>query len=302
MKQFLRELKRRNVFKVAVAYLAVTFVVLQGARLLIPALVLPEWFYRAVVALVILGFPLALVLGWAYELTPEGMRRAETPVEEGAGNKDIPAFDAEARTDPRITAALITGTFMLAAALLTSPLILDIWPGSSSPTTPTEETPSQRQIQAIHDVSYRIENRDERDSILAKIRTEKDLTRLQTLEVGLSVSEVPRGRYFLVSSFELDALRSDASARTQRSRRSHFEVHKESSGALTLISYMSKQTAGELLLDREEPAEATIAPVPWEEMQSLVQIPVERIEAVGRRRDVPSGDYFDITIVDVVVD
>lgn len=86
-RRFLRELRRRNVYKVAVAYVAVAFVVLQGARLLVPALVLPEWFYRVVVALALLGLPLALVLAWAFEVTPEGVRRTEAPEEETAGGE-----------------------------------------------------------------------------------------------------------------------------------------------------------------------------------------------------------------------
>jgi TolB-like protein/Tfp pilus assembly protein PilF len=71
------DMKRRAVFKVAAVYGAVSFVVLQVADLIFPALALPEWTLTFVVALAALGFPLALVLAWAFEKTPEGMRRTD---------------------------------------------------------------------------------------------------------------------------------------------------------------------------------------------------------------------------------
>ncbi|MCL7958915.1 MAG: hypothetical protein M8861_01845 [marine benthic group bacterium] len=75
------ELKRRRVFKVAAVYGAVAFVVLQVADIMVPALVLPEALTRAVALILILGFPIALVLAWAFELTPEGMKRTDDPTE-----------------------------------------------------------------------------------------------------------------------------------------------------------------------------------------------------------------------------
>ncbi|MEM6531741.1 MAG: hypothetical protein AAF654_03925 [Myxococcota bacterium] len=69
------ELKRRNVFRVASIYLVVAWLLLQLAGVLESALNLPEWFDGVVTALVLLGFPVALVLAWAFELTPDGVRR-----------------------------------------------------------------------------------------------------------------------------------------------------------------------------------------------------------------------------------
>ena len=69
------ELRRRRVLRVAAVYAAVGFVVLQVAELLVPALLLPDWIFRAIVVATLLGFPLALVLSWAIEMTPEGPRR-----------------------------------------------------------------------------------------------------------------------------------------------------------------------------------------------------------------------------------
>jgi adenylate cyclase len=77
MRSVWRELKRRNVVRVATAYCVVGWLLVQVADTIFPALRLPEWTVTFVAGLVILGFPLALILSWAYELTPEGMRRSE---------------------------------------------------------------------------------------------------------------------------------------------------------------------------------------------------------------------------------
>ena len=68
------ELKRRNVVKVAVAYAIVAWLLMQVVSTFFPALNLPTWTITFVAALLIIGFPIALLLTWAYELTPEGMK------------------------------------------------------------------------------------------------------------------------------------------------------------------------------------------------------------------------------------
>jgi TolB-like protein/Tfp pilus assembly protein PilF len=72
---FYTELKRRNVFKVAIVYSAVAWLLLQVSDTLGPALHLPEWFVSAVIFLLILGFPIAIIFAWAFDLTPEGLKR-----------------------------------------------------------------------------------------------------------------------------------------------------------------------------------------------------------------------------------
>jgi len=69
------ELKRRNVFRVAFAYTLIAWILLQIADVLFPALSLPDWTVRLVAGLLVLGFPLAFFFAWAYELTPEGLKR-----------------------------------------------------------------------------------------------------------------------------------------------------------------------------------------------------------------------------------
>jgi TolB-like protein len=76
-RNFLAELKRRNVYKVAVAYAIVGWLVMQVAATVVPALHLSDAITSAVVLLVILGFPIALIIAWAFELTPEGIKRTD---------------------------------------------------------------------------------------------------------------------------------------------------------------------------------------------------------------------------------
>ena len=74
---FFGELKRRNVYKVAVAYAIVGWLLIQVATQVFPFLEIPNWVIRLVIGLVAIGFPIALVIAWAFELTPEGIKRTE---------------------------------------------------------------------------------------------------------------------------------------------------------------------------------------------------------------------------------
>jgi len=76
-KTFFAELKRRNVYKVAIAYGVVAWLLMQVASQIFPFFEIPNWAVRLVVLLLIIGFPVALILAWAFELTPEGIKRAE---------------------------------------------------------------------------------------------------------------------------------------------------------------------------------------------------------------------------------
>jgi TolB-like protein len=75
--KFFTELKRRNVYKVAAAYAVVAWLLIQVATQVFPFFEIPNWTVRLVVLLIIIGFPIALVIAWAFELTPEGLKRTE---------------------------------------------------------------------------------------------------------------------------------------------------------------------------------------------------------------------------------
>src|SRR5256886_3802409 len=72
---FFAELKRRNVYKVAVAYAVVGWLLVQVTTQVFPIFEIPNWALRLIVLAIIIGFPIALVIAWAFELTPEGLKR-----------------------------------------------------------------------------------------------------------------------------------------------------------------------------------------------------------------------------------
>ena len=72
---FFAELRRRHVWRVAVAYAATAWLLLQLASIVLPSFGAPDWVMRVVLAILVVCFPIAILLAWAYELTPEGMRR-----------------------------------------------------------------------------------------------------------------------------------------------------------------------------------------------------------------------------------
>ena len=122
---FITELRRRNVFRVTLVYLAVAWLLLQISDTLGPALHLPGWIHSAVAFLLILGFPVALVFAWAFELTPEGLKR----------DKQADAGEAAPGTSSKtfgpavfVALALALGYFALDQLVLK--------PGRESPGTP----------------------------------------------------------------------------------------------------------------------------------------------------------------------
>jgi TolB-like protein/Flp pilus assembly protein TadD len=104
---FFRELKRRHVVRVAVAYAVTAWLLLQLGSILFPALRAPQWCEPVLIGFLVLGFPVALLLAWAFEMTPEGMRRTE------------PAHSPAARPAEqgrRVRSTLTTTTIVMLAA------------------------------------------------------------------------------------------------------------------------------------------------------------------------------------------
>ena len=103
MSDFVAELKRRNFLRVAIAYLAVSWLILQVGSMIIPAFNIPAWTLRLLVLLVALGLPLALVLAWVYEITPTGLKR-ETELAHAADGSGLagakPSVDAPCAAVP----------------------------------------------------------------------------------------------------------------------------------------------------------------------------------------------------------
>jgi TolB-like protein len=116
MASFWAEIRRRNVFKVAAAYAIVAWLLIQVASVVAPALSLPSWVTSLVVFLLLLGFPVALVLAWAYEVTPEGIKRTN----------DIADVERGTQMRGQRLNYVVTGLLALAVAYL---LIEDRLPG-----------------------------------------------------------------------------------------------------------------------------------------------------------------------------
>jgi adenylate cyclase len=88
-KEFLKELRRRRVYRVAVVYVVVAWALLQLGNIVVEPLLLPPWTMTLLIVFVSLGFPLALILAWAFDITPEGVRR--TPSQRlGEGTEEAP--------------------------------------------------------------------------------------------------------------------------------------------------------------------------------------------------------------------
>src|SRR5438034_1927639 len=72
---FFAELKRRNVYKVAIAYVVAGWALAQGIAQVFPVFDVPNWIVRLIVGLIVIGFPITLIFAWAFEITPEGVKR-----------------------------------------------------------------------------------------------------------------------------------------------------------------------------------------------------------------------------------
>ncbi len=113
LRDFFAELKRRNVYKVAVAYAVVGWLLIQVATQVFPFFDISNDAVRLVVVIIIIGFPIALVIAWAFEMTPEGMKRTKNV----SPNEKLPQWSR------RKFAVFIAVTAGLAASLLVFQLL-----------------------------------------------------------------------------------------------------------------------------------------------------------------------------------
>src|SRR5437867_5914861 len=113
MNDFLAELRRRNVYKVAVAYAVISWLLIQAASILLPTFEAPPWVMKVLVVLLGLGFVIAVFISWAFEMTPEGMKRTS----------DISPDEVIPYWSKRKFATLIIGVAVIAAGLLAFQLL-----------------------------------------------------------------------------------------------------------------------------------------------------------------------------------
>lgn len=118
---FIRDLKRRHVFRVAGVYAVVAWVLVEIADTIFPHLALPAWSVTLVVVLLVLGFPVAVLLAWAFELTPDGVRRTGS---DAASSAPVAAGDqAPVSIPPRVAFVALGLTLALALVLLGSRIL-----------------------------------------------------------------------------------------------------------------------------------------------------------------------------------
>src|SRR5204862_6890559 len=115
---FFSELKRRNVYKVAVAYAVAAWLLIQVATQVFPFFDIPNWAVRLGVLLLILGFPVALVLAWAFEITPEGIKL----------EKDVARGESIAPRGGRKLVGITIALVLIAAGLLACQLLISKLP------------------------------------------------------------------------------------------------------------------------------------------------------------------------------
>ncbi len=175
-----RELKRRNVYKVAVAYAVVGWLLIQIATQVFPFFEIPNWGIRLIVLLVVVGFPIALILAWAFELTPEGIKRSEDAdfVAPGASRKRRWIYVAI------IAGALSIGLFFLGRYTATNVANL---PAKSIAVLPFEN------LSRDPDNAYFTEGiQDEILARLAKIADLKVISRTSTQRYKSSPDDLPQ--------------------------------------------------------------------------------------------------------------
>ena len=107
-RNFFAELKRRNVYKVAIAYAVIAWLLIQAGSILFPTFEAPGWVMKVFVTAIAAGFPIALIIAWAFEMTPDGMKRTENL----SPNQQLPQWSR------RKFATMIVVIAVLAASLL----------------------------------------------------------------------------------------------------------------------------------------------------------------------------------------
>ena len=196
LSNFFAELKRRNVYKVAVAYAVVAWLLLQAASIFLPAFDAPPWVMKIFIIVIIFGFPVALIFSWAFEITPEGIK-LESEIEP---NKSI-----KRRTGRKIVAMTIA-LAVVAAGLFVYQLVSSkstITPQNSASAARTEaatEAPNKSiavlpfdNLSRDPDNAYFCEGvQDEILTRLAKVADLKVISRTSTQHFKSSPDNLPQ--------------------------------------------------------------------------------------------------------------
>jgi TolB-like protein len=178
-RNFFSELRRRNVYKVAVAYAVVGWLIIQVAATIVPALHLADGITTAVVVIVLLGFPIALVIAWAFEMTPEGMKLTE----------NVRADEKIPRWSRRKFAGLILLIAICAAALLGYQVF------RSKPATPSPASNPDVPLKSIAVLPFENLSEDKANAYFAEGIQDEILTRLSKIADLKVISRTSTQRY-----------------------------------------------------------------------------------------------------------
>ena len=189
-KDFFGELKRRNVYRVAVTYAVIAWLLIQAASILLPTFEAPAWVMKAFVVLLIFGFAMAVFISWAFEATPGGMKRTENV----SPDEVLPSWS------PRKFAALVVTIAILAASLLVFNLLRSRSNPASPPPTSALDLPAKsiavlpfENLSRDPDNAYFTEGiQDEILARLAKIADLKVISRTSTQRYKSSPDDLPQ--------------------------------------------------------------------------------------------------------------
>lgn len=176
---FFDELKRRNVYRVAAAYAVVAWLLIQAASILFPTFEAPLWVMKVFVTAILLGFPVALVLAWAFELTPEGIKRAE----------EVAPKDSIARRTGRKLVGITVALAVIAAGLLGFQLLRR---QSAKPEAANMSSVSEKSIAVL---PFENLSEDKSNAYFAEGMQDEILTRLANLGELKVISRTSTAKY-----------------------------------------------------------------------------------------------------------
>jgi TolB-like protein/Flp pilus assembly protein TadD len=180
---FFTELKRRKVYRVAVAYAIVAWLLIQAASILFPTFEAPPWVMKVFVTAMILGFPVALILAWAFDLTPEGIRREH----------DAAPGESKAPKAGRKWTAVIVAAAVLAVALLGFQFARTRKSPVSEPTKQTASTPALDKSVAV--LPFENLSSDKENAFFAQGIQDEIITTLSRISGLRVISRTSTARY-----------------------------------------------------------------------------------------------------------
>ena len=184
---FLYELRRRHVVRVAIAYAVAAWVLLQLASIVFPALGAPDWVLRVVIALIGFGFPIALILAWAFELTPDGIRRTEP-----AHSPEARAPEEHHRVGRSLNTVMIGALALAVAVLLWRQFAAHVTIGESKPAAQASAGPSGKSIAVLPFESL---SEDKANAYFATGMQDEILTRLAGIRDLKVISRTSTAQY-----------------------------------------------------------------------------------------------------------